>query len=112
MPCTAGEKFQQALQLIQTIHEHFVAFSEKEESASVAGAKVATVLTLAVLKKIASGKNHLLSMKKTGRILPMLYPSRPFSLRELSTVSLSFSYMRNTYALPPHRCRELHLTKL
>lgn len=56
MPCTAGEKFQQALQLIQTIQEHFVAFSEKEESASVAGAKAATVLTLAVLKKIASGK--------------------------------------------------------
>lgn len=54
--CTAGEKFQQALQLIQTIQEHFVAFSEKEESASVAGAKAATVLSLAVLKKIASGK--------------------------------------------------------
>lgn len=56
MRTSAGEKFQQALQLIQTIQEHFVAFSEKEESASVAGAKAATVLTLAVLKKIASGK--------------------------------------------------------
>ena len=52
--CTAGEKFQQALQLIQTTQEHFVAFSEKEESASVAGAKAATVLTLAVLKKTSS----------------------------------------------------------
>ena len=52
--CTAGEKFQQALQLIQTTQEHFVSFSEKEESASVAGAKAATVLTLAVLKKTSS----------------------------------------------------------
>ena len=52
------------------------------------------------------------TLQKTGRILPMLYPSMPFSLRVLSTVSLSFSYMKNTYALPPYRCRELHLTKL
>lgn len=32
-------------------------------------------------------------------------------LEGVSTVSLSFSYMRNTYALPPHQCKELHLTK-
>lgn len=53
----AGEKFQQALQLIQTMQEHLVALSEKEGAPSVIGAKAATVLTLAVLKKIASGKS-------------------------------------------------------
>ena len=46
----------QALQLIQTMQEHLTALSEKEEAPSVTGAKAATVLTLAVWKKIASGK--------------------------------------------------------
>ena len=57
MKMPAGEKLQQALQLIQTLQKHLAAMSEKEEAASVTGAKVATVLTLAVLKKIASGKS-------------------------------------------------------
>ena len=52
----AGEKLQQALQLIQTMQEHLAALSAKEEAPSVTGAKVATGLTLAVLKKIADGK--------------------------------------------------------
>ena len=56
MKTSAGEKLQQALQLIQTMQEHLTALSEKEEAPSVTGAKVATVLTLAVWKKIASGK--------------------------------------------------------
>lgn len=50
----AGEKLQQALQLIQTMQEHLAALSAKEEAPSV---KVATVLTIAVWKKIASGKS-------------------------------------------------------
>lgn len=57
MKMPAGEKLQQALQLIQTMQKHLAAMSEKEEAASVTGAKAATVLTLAVLKKIASGKS-------------------------------------------------------
>lgn len=56
MKTSAGEKLQQALQLIQTMQEHLTALSEKEEAPSVTGAKAATVLTLAVWKKIASGK--------------------------------------------------------
>lgn len=56
MKMPAGEKLQQALQLIQTMQEHLAALSAKEEAPSVTGAKVATVLTLAVLKKIADGK--------------------------------------------------------
>ena len=56
MKTSAGEKLQQALQLIQTMQEHLTALSEMEEAPSVTGAKVATVLTLAVWKKIASGK--------------------------------------------------------
>lgn len=56
MKTPAGEKLQQALQLIQTMQEHLAALSAKEEAPSVTGAKAATVLTLAVLKKIASGK--------------------------------------------------------
>lgn len=54
---SAGEKLQQALQLIQSMQEHLAALSEKEEAPSVTGAKAATVLTLAILKKIASGRN-------------------------------------------------------
>ena len=42
--------------MIQTMQEHLAALSAKEEAPSVTGAKAATVLTLAVLKKIASGK--------------------------------------------------------
>ena len=57
MKTPAGEKLQQALQLIQTMQEHLVALSEKEEAARTTGAKAATVLTLAVLQKIASGKS-------------------------------------------------------
>lgn len=56
MKTSAGEKLQQALQFIQTMQEHLTALSEKEEAPSVTGAKAATVLTLAVWKKIASGK--------------------------------------------------------
>lgn len=56
MKTSAGEKLQQALQLIQTMQEHLTALSEKEEVSSVTGAKAATVLALAVWKKIASGK--------------------------------------------------------
>lgn len=56
MKTSAGEKLHQTLQLIQTMQEHLAALSTKEEAPSVTGAKAATVLTLAVLKKIASGK--------------------------------------------------------
>ena len=56
MKTPAGEKLQQALQLIQTMQEHLAALSEKEDAPSITGAKAATVLTLAVWKKIAGGK--------------------------------------------------------
>lgn len=56
MKMPAGEKLQQALQLIQTMQKHLVALSEKEEAASITVTKAATLLTLAILKKIASGK--------------------------------------------------------
>lgn len=39
------------------MQEHLATLSKKEEAPSVTGAKAATVLTLAVLKKIASGKS-------------------------------------------------------
>ena len=75
MKTSAGEKLQQALQLIQTMQEHLTALSEKEEAPSVTGAKAATVLTLAVWKKIASGKRpssfNQKDWKEIGRaILP------------------------------------------
>lgn len=57
MKTPAGEKLQQALQLIQTMQAHLEAMSEKEESPSVTGAKTATILTLIILKKIARGKS-------------------------------------------------------
>lgn len=56
MKTSAGEKLQQALQLIQAMQEHLAALSEKGETPSVTGAKAAIVLTIAVWKKIASGK--------------------------------------------------------
>ena len=57
MNTPAGEKLQQALQLIQTMQEHLSALSAKEDAPSVTGAKAATVLTIAVWKKIAGGKS-------------------------------------------------------
>lgn len=56
MKTPAGEKLQQALQLIQTMQEHLAALSDKDEAPDVTGTKAATVLILAVWKKIASGK--------------------------------------------------------
>ena len=56
MKMPAGEKLQQALQLIQTMQEHLAALSAKEEAPSVTGVKAATILTIAVWKKIADGK--------------------------------------------------------
>ena len=57
MKTPAGEKLQQALQLVQTMQAHLAAMSEKEEAPSIIGVKAATILTLTVLKKIASGKS-------------------------------------------------------
>ena len=57
MKMPVGEKLQQALQIIQSVQEHWAALSEKEESARVTGVKAVTILTLAVLKKIAGGKS-------------------------------------------------------
>lgn len=57
MKTPVGEKLQQAVQLVQSIQEHLAALSEREEAPSVTGAKAVTILTFAVLKKIADGKN-------------------------------------------------------
>ena len=71
MKTPAGEKFQQAVQLIQSMQEHLTALSEKEEAASVTGVKAATVLTLGVLKKIAGReKSVFLRCRGLGRTRP------------------------------------------
>ena len=56
MKSPVGEKLQQAMQIFQTVQDHFLALAEKRDEMGVTGIKVATTLTFAVLKKIADGK--------------------------------------------------------
>ena len=53
----AGEKLLQAVQQIQSIQAHLTTLSEKEDRLNITGIKAVTVLTLAILKKMASGQN-------------------------------------------------------
>lgn len=52
----AGEKIQQAMSCYQAAREHILALLDSEDGADIVGMKAVTVLTFAVLKKIAQGK--------------------------------------------------------
>lgn len=54
---SVGAKIQQAIEIIQNIQNHYFAIIEKQDELDMLGIKAATVMTFAVLRKIAEGKN-------------------------------------------------------
>lgn len=56
MKSPVGEKLHQAMQIFQTVHNHYVALAEKQDEMGMTGIKAVTMLTFAILRKIADGK--------------------------------------------------------
>ena len=56
MKSPLGEKLQQAFHIFQTVQNHYAAISEKQDELGMTGIKAVTILTFAVLKKMADGK--------------------------------------------------------
>lgn len=56
MKSPAGEKLQHAMQIFQTVQNHYFALAEKQDELGMTGIKAITIMTFAVLKKIADGK--------------------------------------------------------
>lgn len=56
MKSPVGEKLQQAMRIFQTVESHYVALAEKQGEMGMTGIKAITMLTFAVLRKIADGK--------------------------------------------------------
>lgn len=51
-----GEQLQRAAQIFQSVQDHCFALAEKQNELGMTGFKAATVLTFAILRKIADGK--------------------------------------------------------
>lgn len=51
------EKLQQAAQVFQLVQSHYVAFTDKSDELEITGIKAITIMTFAILKKIADGKS-------------------------------------------------------
>ena len=56
MKSSIGDKLQQAMQIFQTVQNHYFALAEKQDEMGMTSIKVTTILTFAILKKIAEGK--------------------------------------------------------
>ena len=56
MKSPVGDKLQQAMQTFQTVQRHYVALADKQDEMGMTGIKATTILTFAILKKIADGK--------------------------------------------------------
>lgn len=56
MKSPVGEKLQQAMRIFQNVESHYVALAEKQDEMGMTGIKAITMLTFAVLRKIADGK--------------------------------------------------------
>lgn len=56
MQSPVGEKLQFAVQTLEKIQENLYALSDKQDELGMTGVKAATVLTFAMLKKLAEGK--------------------------------------------------------
>ena len=56
MKSPVGDKLQQAIQIFQNVQNYCLALAEKRDEMGMTGIKVITVLTFAILKKIAEGK--------------------------------------------------------
>lgn len=56
MKSPAGEQLQHAMQIFQTVQNHYFALAEKQDEMGMTGIKTITIMTFSILKKIASGK--------------------------------------------------------
>ena len=51
-----GDQLQHAMHIFDKVQEHYVALSEKQDEMGMTGIKAVTILTFAILRKIADGK--------------------------------------------------------
>lgn len=56
MKSPAGEKLQHAMQIFQSVQNHYFALAEKQDEMGMTGIKAITIMTFSILKKIANGK--------------------------------------------------------
>lgn len=56
MQTPAGKQLQHAVQIFQTVQNHYVALAEKQDEMGMTGIKAITIMTFSILKKIANGK--------------------------------------------------------
>lgn len=56
MKSPVGDKLQQAAQIFQTVQNNCIAIAEKQDEMGLTGIKITTVLSFAILRKIAEGK--------------------------------------------------------
>ena len=56
MKSPVGDKLQQAMHIFQNVQNHYFALSEKQDEMGMTGMKVVTILSFAILRKIADGK--------------------------------------------------------
>lgn len=51
-----GVQLQKAMQIFQTVQNHYLALAEKQDEMGMTGIKAITIMTFSILKKIANGK--------------------------------------------------------
>ena len=56
MKTPAGKQLQHAMQIFQTVQNHYFALAEKQDEMGMTGIKTITIMTFSILKKIANGK--------------------------------------------------------
>ena len=56
MQTPAGKQLQHAMQIFQTVQNHYFALAEKQDEMRMTGIKAITIMTFSILKKIADGK--------------------------------------------------------
>lgn len=56
MKSPLGEQLQQAMHIFDKVQTHYFALAEKQDEMGITGIKAVTVLTFAILRKIAAGK--------------------------------------------------------
>ena len=56
MKTPAGKQLQHAMQIFQTVQNHYFALAEKQDEIGMTGIKAITIMTFSILKKIADGK--------------------------------------------------------
>ena len=56
MKSPAGKQLQHAMQIFQTVQNHYYALAEKQDEIGMTGIKAITIMTFSILKKIADGK--------------------------------------------------------